>query len=153
VSTGAAGAAGSERLQWLSERTMRLLCAAMDRDADEVTRLLDEIVGRYNASGMYGVCCALAETVRQFAFPTVQRGDGSLAGDMLAIERLPGAPDDPHALWAVRFVASYVNGDGDTSTALFFGSLADEDAHCGGVLALIGMAADIARQKEKESHG
>lgn len=142
----------NERLQWLSERTTRLLCAAMDRDPDEVARLLEEIADAQGGTGMYAVCCALAETVRQFAFPNVKQGDGSLTGDMLVIERLPGAtePGSPHDLWAARFVAAYVNGDGDTSTALFFGSMGDEDAHTGGVIALIAMAASIARQREAE---
>lgn len=140
----------NERLQWLSERTMRLLCAAMDRDPDEVARLLEEISEAYGGQGMYGVCCALSETVRQFAFPGIKRGDGSLTGGMLVIERLPGVAEDdgPHDLWAARFVAAYINGDMDTTDALFFGSMGDEDAHAGGVIALIGMAASIARQAE-----
>lgn len=141
----------AERLEWLSDRTMRLLCAAMDRDAAEAVRLAAEIADTYGTHAMYGVCCALSETVRQFAFPGVKQGDGSLTGDMLAIKKLPGGKDDPHALWACRFVVAYINGDADTTTALFFGSIRDEEAHTGGVIALIAMAADIARQKEAEA--
>jgi hypothetical protein len=141
----------TERLHWLSDRTMRLLCAAMDRDPDETTHLLEEIAERYNASGMYAVCCALAQSVLTLAFPEFKRGDGTLDdGEMLAVQRLPGASDDPHILWAVRFVAAYANGDMGTTDALFFGSMDDEDAHGGGVVALIAMAADIARAKEAE---
>lgn len=140
-----------ERLEWLGERTMRLLCAAMDRDPDETCRLLGEIAEEAGTHGMYGVCNALAETIRHFAFPTIARGDGSLTGDMLAIQKLPGATADRHADWACRFVTTYVNGDGETNCALFFGSLDDEDLHAGGVIALIAMAADIARQREAET--
>lgn len=140
-----------ERMQFLSDRTMRLLCAAMDRDPEEVTRLLGEIAETYDAQGMYGVCCALAQSILTLAFPDVKRGDGSLSGDMLAIERLPGAFDNPHTLWAARFFAAYANGDMDTADALFFSSMNDEDAHTGGVVALIAFAADIARQKEAEA--
>jgi hypothetical protein len=143
-----------ERLEWLGERTMRLLCAAMDRDPDEVCRLLDEISERYDAAGMFGVCCALAQSVLTLAFPEFKRGDGTLDdGAMLAVQHLPGASDDPHALWAVRFIAAYANGDMDTTDALFFGSMPDADAHTGGVIALIALAADIARQREAEVKG
>lgn len=140
-----------QRMQFLTDRTMRLLCAAMDRDPEEVTRLLAEIADTYDAQGMYGVCCALAQSILTLAFPDQQRGDGSLAGDMIAIERLPGASDDPHTLWAARFFAAYANGDMDTVDSLFFGSMHDDDAHTGGVVALIAMAADIARQREAEA--
>lgn len=142
--------ADPERLQWLSDRTMRLLCAAMDRDGETVTNLMAEMADRYNAAGIYGVCCALSETIRQFAFPTLKRGDGTLTGDMLAIEKLPGAKDDPHTQWACRFVVAYINGDSGNTDALFFGTIDDEDLHTGGVVALIAMAADIARQVEAE---
>lgn len=144
-----------ERMQFLTDRTMRLLCAAMDRNADEVGRLLDEIAGRCNASGMYGVCCALAQSVLTLTWPDFKRGDGSLDdGTMLAIQRMPGREpeaDEPHSLWAARFLAAYANGDMDTADALFFGSMPDEDAHAGGVIALIALAADIARAKEAEA--
>lgn len=139
-----------ERLEWLGERTMRLLCAAMDRDADTVTSLMAEMADRYGPGGIYGVCCALSEAVRQLGFPSFERGDGSLTGDMLAIEKLPGAKSDPHTEWACRFVVAYINGDMDNTDALFFGTVDDEDLHTGGVIALIAMAADIARQAEAE---
>lgn len=140
-----------ERMQFLTDRTMRLLCAAMDRDADEVARLLGEIADTYDASGMYGVCCALAQSVLTLAWPEFKRGNGTLNdGEMLAIQKIPGGRDDPHTLWAARFLAAYANGDMDTCDALFFGSMPDEDAHAGGVVALIAFAADIARQREAE---
>lgn len=141
----------AERIPWLGDRTMRLLCAAMDRDADEVTRLLDEIAQRYDAQGIWGICYALAGAIHKLAFPAVQRGDGTLTGDMLVIDRIPGAStEDPDALWAARFVVAYVNGDADTANALFYGTMADPNQHAGGVIALIAMAADIARQREAE---
>jgi len=43
-------------------------------------------------------------------FPQVPRGDGTLTGDhFIGIERLPGVKadsDEPHTLWAARFVAA-----------------------------------------------
>lgn len=140
----------SERMQFLTDRTMRLLCAAMDRDPEQAANLLGEIGERYGHDGVYGVCCALAEAVRTWAFPTVPRGDGSLTGDMLILEKLPGAKDDPATDWACRFVTSYINGDDDINTALFFGNLGDQELTIGGVTALIGMAGSIGRQVEAE---
>ncbi len=140
-----------ERMQFLTDRTMRLLVAAMDRNPEQVSHLLEEIADRYDAQGMYGVCCALAQSVLTLAFPDFKRGDGTLTGDMLAIDRLPTSTGDPHALWACRFVAAYGNGDMDNTDALFFGSIPDENAHGGGVVALIALAADIARQKEADA--
>lgn len=140
-----------ERIEWLGQRTMRLICAAMDRDADEAARLLEDIGKRYGHDGVYATCCALSEAARVWAFPSVRRGDGSLTGDILAIERLPGAKDDPASLWACRFLAAYVNGDAATSTALFFGQLEDQELIIGGVTALIGMVGGIGRQVEAES--
>lgn len=140
-----------ERMQFLTDRTMRLLCAAMDRNHEEVARLVSEIADTYDAQGMYVVCCALAQSVLTLAYPDFKRGDGTLTGDLMAIERLPNSTGDPHALWAARFLAAYANGDMDTTDALFFGSMSDEEAHTGGVVALIALAADIARQKEAEN--
>jgi hypothetical protein len=125
----------------------------VDRDPDETCRLLEEIAEGYGASGMYAACCALAETVRQFAFPSVRRGDGTLTGEMLVVEQMPGSKGDPRALWACRFVASYINGDSGTSIALFYGSVADEDAHTGGVIALLALAASLTRQREASTGG
>jgi hypothetical protein len=141
-----------ERMQFLTDRTMRLLCAALDRDPDEVIRLLAEISDTYNASGVYGVCCALAQSLLTLTWPEFKRGNGTLDdGVMLAIQKLPGSKDDPHVLWAARFVAAYANGDMDTTDALFFGSMPDEDAHGGGVVALIALVADIARAEEAKA--
>lgn len=135
----------------LADLMMRLLCAAIDQDLEEVSRLLGEIGDDHGPNAMFGVCCALAEAVRQFAFPEFPRGDGSLTGDMVAFEKLPGAKTDRETEWACRFVAAYINGDSETTLALFFGSIDDAELHVGGVVALLGMAADLGRQKEAET--
>jgi len=140
-----------ERMEFLADRTMRLICAAMDRQPEQASQLIEEMGERYGHDGMYGVCCALAETVRQWVWPEVKRGDGTLTGDMLAIEKLPSAREDRATDWAVRFVAAYVNGDGDNTTALFFGQLDDQELILGGVIALVAMVGDIGRQKEAEA--
>lgn len=141
-----------ERTAWLGEQVQRALFAAVDRRPEHLADTLDAVAERYGPHGMFGVCYAFASIVQTLAFPGVQRGDGSLTGQMLAITRLPGATsDDPHSLWAARFVVAYVNGDADNTNALFYGSLEDDvDAHMGGTIALICMAADLARAKEAE---
>lgn len=144
----------SERTRWLVGRMQRLLCAAMDCAGDETARLLEEIGVTHGPAGMYGVCCALAEVVRRLGFPGFEVGDGSLTGDIAFIEQLDEAdnPSDQHDLWAARFVTAYMNGDDDTCFALFSSSMCDEETHAGGVIALVDMAASIARQAEAE-HG
>lgn len=139
-----------ERLRWLADHAMRLLAAAIDRDSDQAARILEAIGTRYGHDGMYGTCCALSEAIRTWAFPTVKRGDGSLTGDLLGMAKLPGAKDDAATDWACRFLTTYVNGDADTNTALFFGQLGDRELILGGVTALVGMAGGIGRQIEQE---
>lgn len=140
----------AERTAWLGQHAMRLICSAIDNDPDEASRLIGEIGERYGLDGIFGTCYSLAEAVRVWAFPQLKRGDGSLTGDMLAIERLPGASDDPASLWAAQFLAAYVNGDSSTTTALFFGQLDNEDLILGGVAALIGMVGSIGREVQQE---
>ncbi len=139
-----------DRIAWLADQTGRLICAAVDRDPDAVSDTLGEIGERYGHDGVYGVCCALATAVHQLAFPNLKQGDGSLTGDMLGIQKLPGAKDDPATEWACRFVTSHVNGDGPTNASLFYGNLGDEDLILGGVISLVAMVGDIARQAEQE---
>lgn len=142
-----------ERLDWLAERAMRLIAAAIDRQPEQAARLIEEIGTRYGHGGVYGTCCALSEAIRAWAFPTVKRGDGSLTGDLLGMAKLPGASDDPATDWACRFLTTYVNGDSDTNTALFFGQLGDQELILGGVTALVGMVGSIGRQIEAERSG
>lgn len=144
-------AADPDRIPWLTDQTGRIIVAAVDRDADTIATALGEIGDRYGHDGVYGVCCALASAVHTLAFPGVKQGDGTLTGDILAIEKLPGAKDEPATEWACRFVTSHINGDGPTNTSLFFGNLGDEDLILGGVIALVAMTGDIARQKEAEN--
>lgn len=139
-----------DRIPWLADQTGHLILAAVDRDADTIATTLGEIGARYGHDGIYGVCCALATAVHQLAFPGVKQGDGSLTGDILAIEKLPGAKDESATEWACRFVTSHINGDGSTNASLFFANLGDEDLILGGVVALVAMVGDIARHAEQE---
>lgn len=141
-----------ERTTYLADQVGRILIAAMDRDPESVAGCFGDVGDRYGDDGVYGVCCALASVVHTLVFPQLKRGDGSLAGDMLAIEKLPGGSDDPHSLWAARFVAAFVNGDDSTTVALFYGTLdTDQDITMGGVAGLVRMAGDVARHTEQ--HG
>lgn len=140
-----------DRIPWLADQTGRIILAAVDRDPDTVATALAEVGERYGHNGVYGLCCALATAVHQLAFPNFKQGDGTLTGDMLAIQKLPGAKDEPATEWACRFVATHINGDGPTNADLFFGNLGDEDVLLSGVISLVAMVGDIARQKEAES--
>lgn len=136
-----------ERTAWLHRQFEVILEAAMERRADDIIDAISETGERYGGEGVFAICCALAETVRSLAFPDVKQGDGSLTGDMLIVENLTGKEGHPASLWACRFVVAYVNGDAGNTTSLFFGSMLDPDAHVAGVIELIMIAADMARQQ------
>lgn len=139
----------------------------LSRSADELARIAVELATRVRdvdperngtwlaavlpePGDWFRLCFVLATAVHQLAFPSVKQGDGSLTGNILAIEKLPGAKNEPATEWACRFVTSHINGDGDTNASLFFANLADEDLILGGVVALVAMAGDIARHAEQE---
>ena len=138
-----------EQLEWLTEQTGRILTAAVDRDARAASDAIAETADRYGHSGVYSLCCALAETVRVLVFPTVQ-GDGTLTGEILAMVKLPGATADRPTEWAGRFITTHVNGDGATNATLFFHNLHDAgNVVVKGVAALILIVGDVARQAER----
>lgn len=139
-----------EQLEWLTEQTGRVLTAAIDRDAKGASDAVAEAADRYGHTGVYSLCCALAETVRQLVFPTVH-GDGSLTGEILALVKLPGATPDRHTEWACRFITTHVNGDGATNATLFFHNLHDTgNLVVKGVAALILIVGDVARHAERK---
>jgi hypothetical protein len=136
---------------WLYERFARLMAAAVERDSETTSGIFVEVASRLGDSGVFALCCALAEAVRQYVFPGFTPGDGSLSGDIAVLEKLTDGPDHPPTLWATRFVAAYLNGDQDTSTALFFGAADDdEELLIAGLVELVEMAADLARQKQAQ---
>jgi hypothetical protein len=143
--------ADPERAEWLAHTAADLLIAAVDRDEETTAALLCEIVERYDLGGVHSLCFMLASVVHKLAFPKFARGDGTLSGDFLAIWQLPGCDENPAAMWAARFVAAYINGDGANTSALFFGGLPDARNHVAGVCALIIMASDLARTTQEQT--
>lgn len=139
-----------DRKKWLVARAKTLLLAAVDNDDDTAAAVLAEVGGRYGHGGVFAVCCALCEALRQWVFPNMKRGDGSLTGDMVRFEIDGDAPVDRAILWSARFLAAYCNGDGDTLEALFFAQTGDQQLIIGGVAELVNMAGDIGRIKKAE---
>jgi len=139
-----------ERSKFIADRVGRILVAAMDRNPDAAATSIEEVGTRYGHKGVFGVCCAMAAVVQKLAFPETKRGDGSLTGDLAVLQQSPGAKPDPAVLWAARFVTSYINGDSETSAALFYGAVDFPDKLIPGVISLVSLAGDIAREKEKE---
>lgn len=139
-----------ERSRWLVDEFSLILTYAVDRDPEGVQEHVIAVADRYGDDGMYGICCALAQTVLKLGFPGIERGDGSLQGDgMLIIEQLSDALD-PHTLWASRFIATYINGDTDSNVHLFYSARDETPYLVQGVIELISIAADIARLKREE---
>lgn len=140
----------------LVDRTTALYLAAIDRESATVADYIGEIGTHYGHSGVYALCCGLAEIVLKIVFPDQARGDGTLTSDMfvlavhgdLTTDRVSAA-----RLWAARFVTMYGNGDAEGTLALFFGGLDDEEQAVGNVRALIGIAADLGRAKFQQTTG
>lgn len=141
----------SETTKWLYDRFAVILTAAMDGKADLVADTIAEVGRTEGHDGVYAICCGMAQAVMRLGFPEIQQGDGTLTGDMMIVDKMPGASDDPAALWACRFVAAHVNGDRERCGDLFFVPIATgDDAIIGNVVALVIMTADLARTKETE---
>lgn len=140
-----------ERTRYLADQTGRIILAAVDRDHDTVARAIEEIGTAYGHDGVFQLCYALSEAVHQLVFPQVTRGDGSLTGDMIAIQanKPPSSLSGAASLWAARFVAAYINGDASTTNSLFYGGLENRDQILANVATLVGLAGDVARQKEQ----
>lgn len=140
-----------ERTRYLGVQAGRILAAARDRNPGVAADCLEKVGERYGHDGVFGVCCAMAAVVQRLAFPGTKRGDGTLDNEHLAIiQQLPGADPNPDALWAARFVTSYINGDRDTTAALFYGALDFPEEIVAGVVSLVSMAGDVARETEQE---
>jgi hypothetical protein len=140
-----------ERSRWLVNEFSLILTYAVDRFPDGVQEHVIAVADRYGDDGMYGICCALAQTVLKLGFPGIERGDGSLQGDgMLIIEQLSDVDPDPHTLWASRFIATYINGDTDSNVHLFYSARDETPYLVRSVIELISIAADMARLKREE---
>lgn len=140
------------RQRWLAERSARMLVASIDKDYDQVAELLCEIGARQGDRGVFSACYAMAEAVRQWAFPGLPLGDGSLTADRMVGIITGGEEHDPRPMWAARFVAAYCNGDGATCNALY-AMQDDERGTLGGVAALVKMAGDIGRDAQQHGAG
>ncbi|MBQ1047830.1 hypothetical protein KBX50_05075 [Micromonospora sp. C51] len=134
---------------WLSRAVMDLLACAATGDTAGVRDALEAIVRERNASGVWALCCAMADTVTTLGLG-VRQGEGFAAVQLATGSGEPVEPENwpPQArpqLWATRFVAAHVNGDMDTSYALFLSTMPDPQQHMAGVAALIGLAGRVVR--------
>ncbi len=135
-----------KQMDWLTEMTARTLFAAVDREQDIVARTICTVGEEMGDEGVYSLCCGLAAAILAWRFPGTKRGDGTLTGNTLAMIPPAVAEDsDPRTLWAMRFVAAQMNGDGATSLALFTTALHDRDRLLGGMAALAKLTGDTGR--------
>jgi hypothetical protein len=138
------------RSHFLAAQTERLVVAAAALDTRAAAEVIVQVGGKYGHGGVFSLCYGLADIVQQLVFPASDRGDGTLTGEMIAIETSfePTCVDAAAALWAYRFVAAYINGDDQTSTALFFGGLHDKRQMLTNVGALVALAGEVVRKSE-----
>lgn len=139
--------------QVLHDGFTRLLRAAIAGDVDGVTEELDRIGEHLDYSGIYAICCGLADLVMNLSFPGFTRGDGSLTGVVVGTTKVEGRAGNDPTLWANRFIVTHMNGDAETKSALFFGPLNDESETAeedllAGVLALVALTAEVVRRED-----
>jgi hypothetical protein len=141
----------SEQTNWLYDRFAVLLAAAMDGNDDVCADVLTEVGRKEGHVGVYAICSGMANAVMQLSFPGVQRGDGTLTGDIAVVRQLSGAGEAPSSLWACRFIVAWMNGDNTRCLDMFSAAVdAGPDTAISNVAALIRIASDIARAKEAE---
>lgn len=151
-----------EHLRQLTDVSMRVMVASMDRDAETVARLLtDTATGDHGPADLYSLCCSWADVIMRIGLGHSQRGSGVAAMGVLTlgpdgVGRI--APEDAppqyrSEIWATRFVAAYVNDDSDTTTALFTTSVDRGEEHVADVVALVGMVGDVLRDRQHQLDG
>lgn len=141
----------SEQTKWLYDRFAVLLAAAMDRNDDVCADVLAEVGSVEGHIGVYAICSGMANSVMQLGFPGMQRGDGTLTGDIAVVQQLSSSDEEPHSLWACRFITAWINGDNARCLDMFSTAVdAGPETAISNVVALIRIASDIARAKEAE---
>jgi hypothetical protein len=137
-----------EDREWLDEKYVMLLLAAVDEDFPIVAKLLSKVARRFGHPGIYVICCALAQTIHQVSYPDLEIGDQTIPDLLATVEN---AADSPELLWASNFVTAYLKGNAPARKTLFFDALKDETSRkqlLGCVSVLIHMAANACRRKE-----
>lgn len=130
------------------QKVFEMISAAVDRNAEDATDLLAQVMTDGDTNRGYGVCCAIA-TAGERAM-NVLFGDKAPAiehGGQWVVEQLkPGGLDDPHKAFAVRFLIAYANGQTDTARTHFETmAKAGPHAYVAGVSQLLCDVAGLCR--------
>jgi hypothetical protein len=142
-----------ERSAFISDRTLTVIEAAINKDADAVGDAVADVGEKYGHSGVYAMCVGLAEAVRRAQMPEAKVGDGTLSGDQMFAVMLDGTPESPREVgivWAAQFIAAYINGDKVQTTALFAAHLDDQVQAFENISALIDAAGGACRKRFRE---
>jgi hypothetical protein len=112
-----------EESDWAVHQTGVLILAAIDCESERVASIIREVAERLGDTGVYAVCCAVAEAIAVLG--KFQRGDGGWHGfevQNLATGENVGADAiaDDSILDGTRFLMAHLNGDSAASLALFY---------------------------------
>jgi len=136
---------GPEHLAPLVEDVLR---HTLDGEPARAAAVLDRIGEHGDGADMYGVCCAAAEVGRA-ALLTLFPDAGTADGDMWSLEGAADQLDDPHRLFAARFLTAYANGDAPTGLALFLAAhQAGPQSRTESVCALLAHVHGLCRRAE-----
>lgn len=135
----------NERTIYMTRHSTELLHAVVERNSAKASQAMDSIASRYGGMGVLMACRFAAEVARKVAFPEFERGDGSLRGPIMTIQKNPQVDIDPDLVWAAQFFAAHCNGDDNTLGALYMASYADPKTHSEQVCALLKMCGSVIR--------
>lgn len=129
----------------LAARAYDLLAHTATGDLVRAGDVLGEIKAYGDPAALWGVCCATAEAGRGVLTQMFNVAEESV------IWRCPGIADafadDPHRLFAGRFLTAYANGDADMCRALYRAAeTAGEDDLTDSVCALVAHVARLFRR-------
>lgn len=126
----------------------RALALAVERKTTEGAHMLSLALGDSDVEQVFTMCCGFAESGRVAMVAMAKEHAPIFAnGESWGITELqPGAAEDPAAVFSVRFLVAWANGEKDTARALYDGLLSTgEAAAIVGVGRLFGDIAKLIR--------
>ena len=132
-----------------SQAIFEALAHGVAQDTEAAFSKLNAACETADGPRMYGICCALAETGAHMLRSIYgDQAPKSPEDGMFVLHELrPGTTrDDPEAMFAMRFLTAWANGDTDTTDALFTAATrASSEQYIGSVCALFADVVGIAR--------
>ena len=111
-------------VRWISQRCADIVLAAVDHDTETVVQAIAAVGTRHGDSGVYALCCGLAEAVARMGRYERRQGlwHGFQVVDLLTGTQLNSADipaDSQPMIKATQFLVAHLNKDTPQALALF----------------------------------